>query len=108
MTLAEMKRTIRVGTLLKLTRHEWLETHVVGSLSTKVLKSGTLYIGLVRPVVLVQSNQIALRTEGSATGMSYLTWPKAHSIRFVPNGFEIDLNQDGTFREIMAYEIVQP
>lgn len=113
-TLAELKRKIVVGTHLKLTRHDWLEIKVIGNLGTEVLKSRALHVGQVRPVTLVQSNQIALETPGSTSGKSYLNWPKASNIRFTEHsvngntieGFEIDLKADGKFSAIMAYEDV--
>lgn len=113
-SLAELKRSIKVGTHLKLVRHDWLETKVVGNLGTSVLKSRSLWVGLVRPVVLVQSNQIALETAGTTYGKSFMNWPKASNIRFTERrlngnlieGFEIDLKADGKFSAVMAYEDV--
>lgn len=107
MSLASIKRNIKVGTLLKLVRHDWFPNctmTVHGNTGTTQLK-GRIAIGQVRPVVLIQASQIALETPGS--GASYLTWPKANCIRKTPNGFEIDLEMDGQFSKVMGYEFVQ-
>jgi hypothetical protein len=111
MSLASLKRSIAVGTLLKMTRHDWFpngEMTVHGNLGTSKLK-GCL-VGTVRPVVLVQSGQIGLTTtkEDGTITTSYLQWPKASCIRETLYGFEIDLNHDGKFDAVMAYEFVVP
>lgn len=105
MSLASLKRSIRVGTLLKLVRHDWLNLTVRGNTGTSTL-TGPLYAGLVRPVVLVQSNQIALETPGSTSGRSYITWPKADRVRETDKGFQIDLDGTGKFEQVMEYEFV--
>lgn len=105
MSLASIKRSIKVGTLLKMVRHDWFPNGIMtvhGNLGTSQLKGNTL--GVVRPVVLVQATQIALETPGS--GKSFLTWPKANCLRETANGFEIDLDGTGKFEHIMGYEFV--
>ena len=96
MSLASIKRSIKVGTLLKLVRHDWFPNG-----------KGSLAIGQVRPIVLIQASQITLETPGSNSGKSYLTWPKANCIRETPNGFEIDLLDTGQFSKVIGYEFVQ-
>jgi hypothetical protein len=122
-SLAELKRSIHNGSLLKMVRHDWFKggaMTVHGNTGTSQLKGNLL--GVVRPVTLVQANQIALEKpiaigKGCWQGdgkKSYLTWPKASNVRFTERndngvtvqGFEIDLNGDGKFSDIMAYEDV--
>lgn len=103
MSLASLKRSIKVGTVLKMVRHDWFpEGNMVvhGNLGSSQIKGKLL--GVERPVVLVQSSQIALQLGESK---SFLTWPKANCIRETPKGFEIDLDGTGKFEHIMGYEI---
>jgi hypothetical protein len=94
-----------VGTLLKLVRHDWLKPLVVnGNLGQTVVKP-KIHVGLVRPVALVQSTQIALQGDN---GLSYLPWPTSKNIRETAKGFEIDLVGFGEFKYVMEYEIVAP
>ena len=105
MSLAAIKRKIRVGTKLKLVRHDWFAKGglvVRGNLGTTVLKP-KIEVGCVRPVTVVHATEIALTGEA---GTSWLQWPKAYCVRDTPNGFEIDLRCDGTFAEVMGYEFV--
>jgi hypothetical protein len=107
MTLASLKRRITVGTLLKMTRHDWFPNGamiVYGNTGASQLKGGL--VGVTRPVVQVQAGQIGLTTTKAdgTTSTSYLQWPKASCIRETANGFEIDLNHNGNFTAVMAYE----
>ena len=103
MSLASIKRKLKVGTLLKLIRHDFLKPITVeGNLGRTVIQP-KIFIGQVRPIALIQAKQIALRT---ADHLSYLNWPKANCIRETANGFEIDLYGTGKFEHIMAYEIL--
>ena len=102
MSLASIKRKLKVGTLLKLVRHDFLKPFVVhGNLGQTVIQP-KIFVGQVRPIALIQAKQIALKTDDH---LSYLEWPKANCIRETPNGFEIDLDDTGKFEHIMAYEI---
>jgi hypothetical protein len=110
LSLASLKRRIVVGTLLKLTRHDWFPNGsmtVNGNLGTTQLK-GRVPLGTVRPVVEVQAGQIGIRTGTSEADYrtSYLQWPKASCLRETENGFDIDLNHNGRFEAVMSYEIV--
>lgn len=110
MSLASLKRKITVGTQLKLARHDWARTVVNGNLGP-VLMTGRIPVGTIRSVAVVQTSAIAFRfPQGSdwTDQLSWLYWPKASEVRETPNGFEVDLNQDGSFRELMAYEFVTP
>ena len=107
MSLASLKRRIVLGTLLKMTRHDWFpngEMTVHGNLGTTKIK-GNL-VGTTRPVVQVQATQIGPTTtkQDGTVSTSYLQWPKASCIRETANGFDIDLNHDGNFTAVMSYE----
>src|ERR1700678_2880719 len=107
MTLASLKGGITVGTLLKMTRHDWFPNGamiVYGTLGASQLKCGL--VGATRPVVQVQAGQIGPTTTKAdgTTSTSYLQWPKASCIRETANGFEIDFNHNGNFTAVMAYE----
>lgn len=105
MSLASLKAKLKVGTLLKLVRHDFLKLTVIyGNLGVTTLQP-KLFIGQVRPIVRTQTNAIVLRSEQAD---SWLNFPKAKYVRETPNGFEIDLNVDGPgdFKEVMAYEFV--
>jgi len=104
MSLAALKRKIKVGTYLKMTRHDWFPNSsmtVQGNLGTTQLK-GAL-VGTVRPVVYAKTTGIGLKT---GNNVSCMDWPPANSVRETQNGFEIDLNRTGEFKEVMAYEFV--
>lgn len=105
MSLAVLKRKLTLGTQLKLVRHDWMKTPLVvrGNLGDTIIQP-KIFVGLVRPIAMIQSNQIALRT---GKELSYITWPKASSVRETENGFEIDLNDNGKFKDVMGYEIVK-
>jgi hypothetical protein len=103
-TLAATKRTIKVGDQFKLVRHDWMDTIIHGNTGTTVLK-GRLRIGDIRAVSQVLTTKIAFRTESGSD--SWLHWPKAQSFRPTANGFEIDLHDEGTFREAIGYEFVK-
>jgi hypothetical protein len=87
-------------------RNDWFpdgEMVVRGNLGPSTLK-GKLCNGEIREVVKAVSYGVAFRTaEG---GESWLRWPKASSYRDTPTGFEIDLNDKGTFEKVIAYEFV--
>lgn len=110
-SLAELKRTLKVGMQLKLVRHDLVAKgglKVVGNLGTTTIKP-KIFIGQVREVASATATHITLATpqpDGSLHP-SYLDWPKANRFRPTENGFEIDLNDDGKFTEAMGYEFVQ-
>ena len=107
MSLAALKRRIVVGTLLKMTRHDWFPNGAMivhSNLGASQLKGGL--VGVTRPVVQVQAGQIGLTTtkQDGTVSTSYLQWPKATCIRETANGFDIDLNHNGNFTAVMSYE----
>lgn len=104
MSLANIKRNIKVGTLLKLVRHDWLRPIVVNGNLGQTTIQPKITLDMVRPVRSVLSKGITLTT---GSDYSILPWPKATSIRETANGFEIDLNQDGKFEAVMGYEFVK-
>lgn len=87
MALAAIKRKMQLGQKIQVVRHDW---------SSKLPASRNFYE--VRSVEHVQGNAIRF------SGGSWLWWPKASEIRETANGFEVCLNQDGSFREVMVYE----
>jgi hypothetical protein len=110
-TLAELKRTIKVGTKLKLVRHDWFAKGgivVHGNLGTTRLKP-KYNVGCVRRVAVVHTTEIGIETFNPQGGSEYswLQWPKAAHVRFTDNGFEIDLNGDGQFDQVMGYEFTE-
>lgn len=116
MSLAHIKRSIKVGTLLKLVRHDWLRTIVRGNTGTEII-TGPLHIGLVRPVTSINSVGFTLATveHDGVVKNSHVNWPKSSAIRdtacfghggFSTYGFEIDLNGTGKFENVMGYEFV--
>lgn len=115
MSLASIKRRVKVGTRLRMTRHDWFpqgSMTVHGNLGTTQLRGANL-LNVVRPVVVVHTNEVGLKTEKQigdelTSSVSYLTWPKASCIRETTNGFQIDLQGTGNFAQVMEYEFVEP
>jgi len=91
MSFAALKRKLQVGFRLKLVRHDWLRP------------GGKLNIGEVREIAVVQANAIAFATPTSDSGLSWLYWTSASSIRIDELGFDVALVQ-GNFSEVMRYE----
>jgi len=94
MSFSALKRKLQVGVKLKLVRHDWARP------------GGKLNIGDVREIAVVQSNAIAFATSSSESGLSWLYWSSAASIRVDELGFDVDLNRGSKepFLQIMRYE----
>lgn len=111
MSLTATKRRIKVGDLLKLVRHDWVVTGglvIHGNTGITRLPS-KINIGDVRAVAAVHNTEIGFHTrdaEGNYLGLSWLHWPAARDYRDTPDGFEIDLNRAGDFRECIGYRFV--
>jgi len=102
MSLAAIKRRIRVGTALQMVRHD--HPPLVFSYETaeaiEQKKATFLRMFEVRMVALVQTNAIAF--DSGDGKLSWLYWPKANGVRETANGFEVALND--SFSKLMAYE----
>jgi hypothetical protein len=86
-TFSDVKKRFKVGTELKLIRHDWLKPNL------------PLQIGAVRKIVKVQSN--AIQFEGG----SWLNYPKASDVvTDGENQFSIVLNIEKA--QFMSYEFV--
>jgi hypothetical protein len=94
MSFAELKRRLRVGVKLKLVRHDWARP------------GGKLNVGDVREIAQVQSNAIAFATPLSDSGLSWLYWGKADQYRIDECGFDVALNPNKGFEQIIRYEFV--
>ena len=95
MTLAELKRKLQVGSKLQIVHHSYA--------SQVPVERRESFFG-VREVIKVQSNAIVLSSSRDDKKGSWLTWPKVNQIRFQDDGFEICLDEDGSFKHSMRYE----
>jgi hypothetical protein len=101
MSLASIKRRVKVGSRLQVVRHDWPALRLHGQTDEEYTAKRAAFFA-VREVVSVRGGEIGLRTGEDRT--SYLTWPKAGSIRETPKGFQVDLNGAGDFAAVMEYE----
>jgi hypothetical protein len=107
-SLTVLKRRIRVGMKLKLVRHDGLRPIVVRGNVGDTATEPKIQVGMVRSVCIVHRDEFALLTQlPDHTEPSYITWPKASRVRDTERGFQIDLNDDGTFTAVMEYEFVE-
>lgn len=104
MSLAAIKRRIKVGTKLQITRHDWPFLRLHNEIPEAYAAKQAAFFA-VREVIAVKAGEIGLKTgEGDNWRTSWLEWPKANSIRETATGFEIDLNRRGDFAQLMQYE----
>lgn len=100
MSLAAIKRRIQVGTKLQVVRHDWPSLRLHGETDEQYNAKRDAFFA-VREVVVVKAGEIGFRT---GERISWLSWPKADSIRETANGFQVDLQGSGEFKELMEYE----
>ena len=102
MSLASIKRRIRIGTALQMVRHDHPPVVFSHETAEAIEKKKAAFLRMfeVRTVAVVQTNAIAFSGEGGT--LSWLYWPKADCVRETTNGFEVSL--DDNFSKLMAYE----
>ena len=100
MSLASIKRRVHVGSKLQVVRHDWPALRLNGETAEQYAAKRARFFA-VREVVSIRGGDVGFKT---GDRVSYLTWPKAGSIRETPNGFQVDLNDNGDFASIMEYE----
>jgi hypothetical protein len=100
MSLSAIKRRIAVGSKLQVVRHDWPALRLHGETDEQYQAKRASFFA-VREVVAVKAGEIGFQT---GERVSWLSWPKANSIRETDKGFQVDLNGDGEFRHIMEYE----
>jgi hypothetical protein len=96
-TLADFKRFLaQPGATVQVIRNDWMD-------ATKTLHPIQGKPGYWDPkqVDKVQSNCVRFTTG------SYLTFPKAAQIRFAGDTVEICMQQDGTFKDVLAYRCTE-
>jgi hypothetical protein len=91
MSLASIKRKLQVGAKIQMVRHDWFNA----GQSPQFVPDK---IAGVREVVRAQSNAVQF------SGGSWLYFDKASRLRETPTGFEVDLDDNGTFNRVMQYE----
>lgn len=97
MSLAALKRRLKMGVKLRLAHHDWATQG----------PNAKLKVGDVREVAIVQSNAVAFATPATDSGVSWLHWPKANEVRIDDKGFDIHLDGDKLFEKRMRYEFVE-
>ena len=102
MSLASIRRRIRIGTALQMVRHDHPPVVFSHETTENIEKKKAAFLRMfdVRTVALVQTNAIGFDS-GNGT-LSWLYWPKANCIRETANGFEVSL--DDNFTKLIAYE----
>jgi hypothetical protein len=102
MSLAAIKRHIRVGTALQIVRHDHPPVIFAHETAEAIEKKKAAFLRMfeVRRVAVVQSNAIAFHTDEGKLSWHY--WPKASNVRDTANGFEVPL--DDSFTKLIAYE----
>lgn len=100
MSLASIKRRITVGSKLQVIRHDWPMLRLNGESAEQYAAKHAAFFA-VREVAIVQTGAVGFKT---GERVSWLSWPKASSIRETPTGFQVDLNDTGNFDEVMEYE----
>lgn len=100
MSLAAIKRRVQVGSKLQIVRHDWPMLRLHGETDEQYKAKQDKFFA-VREVVAVKGSEVGFQT---GERVSWLSWPKADSIRETSNGFQVDLNGNGLFASIMEYE----
>ena len=100
MSLSAIKRRVTLGSKLQVVRHDWPALRLHGETDEQYQAKRASFFA-VREVVRATGAEIGFQT---GERVSLLSWPKASSIRETPNGFQVDLQGTGEFREIMEYE----
>jgi hypothetical protein len=100
MSLAAIKRRVVVGSKLQIVQHDWPALRMNGETDEAYAAKQAAFFA-VREVAIVRAGEIGFKT---GERVSYLSWPKANSIRETANGFDVDLNGDGNFTHIISYE----
>ena len=109
MSLAAIKRRVQVGTKLQVVRHDWPLLRLPKETEEEYKAKQEAFFA-VRTVVVVHSTEIGIavgRVDPNGEyyeRTSWLSWPKANSIRETAKGFQVDINGDGLFTAIMEYE----
>lgn len=108
MSLAAIKRRVTVGSKLQVVRHDWPMLRMHGETDEQYAAKRDAFFA-VRTVVVARASEIGIAVErqgpdGQYQRTSWLDWPKADSIRETANGFEVDLNRNGKFEQVMQYE----
>lgn len=94
-TLADFKRFLREpGATVQIIRNDW--TDPAKTMHPLTPKAGYFDAKQVRQV---RSNAVEFTTGG------WLTFPKAAHFRAAGDVIEIDMNQDGQFRHVLAYRL---
>lgn len=88
-TLAELKRTLKVGDRLTMIRHDWFP-------------EGKL-LNVPRYIVATNTQGIVLNEDSKASDGSHLLWPKASRVQLNGNTFSIQLNPETQDRMTYTY-----
>ena len=109
MSLSAIKRRVTLGTKLQVVRHDWPALRLNGETDEQYRAKQDAFFA-VRTVVVVRATEIGITVDRKGPDgqyeqrTSWLSWPKANSIRETANGFQVDLNGDGNFTALMEYE----
>lgn len=104
-TLAELKRTADKF-IWTMTFHSWAGGIVVnGNLGSTVLKGPAKLVGTPRKVVVKRTNAIGFEPLAGQSGPSFLQLNGAKGFKFEGNKITVDLGNEGSFNEVMVYEL---